>query len=313
MREKEGLLAAKCNLIVDSCCDLPMELVDRPGIYLIKYPYIIEGKQYFDDMFTSITPKEFYDRMRAGEFPTTAQIPLDDIQKAWTAAAESGVPTVYLSFTSGLTGTVDQAWRLMNETKEKYPDAELYLVDTLQACTAEAMLVYEALKQREKGLTAREMVEWAEGASKHLNDQFMVDDLTALKKGGRIPPAAASLAMKLDVKPMLTITLDGKLGLCGMVRGRKKGIKQLLGYFVKRIPEGERDRTIFVGHADCPEDAERLVDMLKKVAPGADIVITNVGPVIGSHVGPGMISIVFFGPDRSNDETLLGRFGKKRA
>ena len=94
--------------------------------------------------------------------------------------------------------------------------------------------------------------------------------------------------MKLDVKPMLTITLDGKLGLCGMVRGRKKGIKQLLGYFVKRIPEGERDRTIFVGHADCPEGAERLVDMLKKgCAPGADIVITNVGPVIGSHVGPG--------------------------
>lgn len=290
-----------------------MAEVDKPGITLIKYPYIIDGEQYFDDMFTSITPHEFYDRMRNGAFPQTAQIPLPVLKDAWEQAAASGVPTVYLSFTSGLTGTVDQAYRLMNEVKAEHPDAELYLFDTKQACTAEAMFVYEAMRQRDKGLTAAEMIEWAEGATTHLNDQFMVDDLTALKKGGRIPPAAATIATKLDVKPMLSIDLDGKLALTGMVRGRKKGIKQLVSYFTKRIPEGERDRTIFVGHADCPEDAERLTDLLHKAAPGADVIVVNVGPVIGSHVGPGMISIVFFGPDRSTDDSLFGRFGKKRA
>lgn len=306
-------MTAKCNLIIDSCCDLPRSVVDKPGIRLIEYPYIVGDEQYFDDLYTLITPKEFYDLMRDGVFPQTAQIPLLAIEKAWADAARSGVPTVYLSFSSGLTGTVDQAWMLMNKVKQDYPDAELYLVDTLTASTAEAALVYAAIKEREKGLSATEMVAWAKAAGPHLNCEFMVDDLTALKKGGRIPPAAATIATKLDVKPMLTINLEGKLALCGAARGRKKGIKQLVAYFTKRIPEGERDRTLFIGHADCPHDAEYLVGLLKKTAPGADVVVTNVGPVIGSHVGPGMISIVFFGPDRSDDDTLFGRFGKKRA
>lgn len=306
-------MTAKCNLIIDSCCDLPLSMVDKPGVYLIKYPYIIDGEQYFDDMFTSITPRQFYDHMRNGSFPQTAQIPQTDLKHVWEQAAESGVPTVYFSFTSGLTGTVDQAYRLMNEVKQEHPDAELYLFDTLQASTAEALFIYEALRQRDKGLTATEMIEWAEGARTHINCQFMVDDLTALKKGGRIPPAAATIATKLDVKPMLTINMEGKLCMTGVARGRKKGMKQLVAYFNKRIPEGERNRTIFVGHADCSEDAEKLGDLLRRTAPDAEIIVVNVGPVIGSHVGPGMISIVFFGPDRSNDDTLFGRFGKKKA
>lgn len=306
-------MAPKCNLIIDSCCDLPMSMVDKPGVRLIEYPYHIDGEEYFDDLFTSVTPEEFYDRMRAGAFPQTSQIPLPTIEDAWAEAAASGIPTVYLSFTSGLTGSVDQIYRIMNETKEKFPEAELYLFDTLQASTAEALLVYEALQQREKGLTAPELLAWAEGARSHLNDMFMVDDLAALNEGGRIPPAAASLGMKLDVKPMLTINLEGGLSLCGMARGRKKGMKQLVSFFTERIPEGERDRTIFIGHADCPENVERFADMLKKVAPGADIVITNVGPVIGSHVGPGMLSLVFFGPERTKNDSLFSRFGKKRS
>ncbi|MGI6591582.1 MAG: DegV family protein [Eggerthellaceae bacterium] len=306
-------MAPKCNLIIDSCCDLPMSMVDKPGVRLIEYPYQIDGEQYYDDLFTSISPHEFYDRMRNGAFPQTSQVPLHEIQDAWTEAAESGVPTLYLSFTSGLTGSVDQIYRIMNETKERYPEAELYLFDTLQASTAEAMLVYEALKQRDKGLTAPELITWAEGARSHLNDMFMVDDLTALKKGGRIPPAAATIGSKLDVKPMLTINLEGSLSLCGMARGRKKAIKQLVGYFTERIPEGERDRTIFIGHADCPDDVERFANMLKKVAPGAEIIVVNVGPVIGSHVGPGMMSLVFFGPERKKSDSIFSRFGKKRS
>ena len=138
----------------------------------------------------------------------------------------------------------------------EHPEAELYLVDTLQASVAEGLLVYEAIQQRDKGLTARELAEWASEARFFVDAEFMVEDLESLRRGGRIPGSVAYAGSKLDVKPLLTIATDGKLSLSGVARGRKKGIKQLVEYYQEtrgqrrsrplrrggpcRLPEGRR-------------------------------------------------------------------------
>ena len=185
------------------------------------------------------------------------------------------------------------------------------MVDTKLASIAEAFLVYEALRQREKGLTADEMVAWAEEARYFVDRQFMVDDLEALRRGGRIPSSVAYAGSKLDVKPLLGIDADGKLALTGVARGRKKGIRALHEYYMKRRSSDAPGQNVVIGNADCPKDAARLKEALEKEAPGLLCLVCNIGPVIGSHVGADMLAVVFWGHDKRENLSVADRIARK--
>lgn len=200
---------------------------------------------------------------------------------------------------------------LLEQIKAENPDLELYLVDTRLASVAEALLVYEALNQREKGLSAKEMVTWAEEARFFVDAQFMVDDLEALRRGGRIPSSVAFAGSKLDVKPLLGIDMEGKLALTGVARGRKKGVKALVDYWSKRRSDAGPVQNVVVGGADCPKDAERLVSLLTKEDESVLVLESSIGPVIGSHVGSGMLAVVFWGPDKRKDLSVADRIASK--
>ncbi|MDO4533060.1 MAG: DegV family protein [Coriobacteriia bacterium] len=293
-------MTTKCNLILDSCCELPPEMLRRDGVFLLNYVYTLDGEVHVDDMFEKQTPHDFYEAMRNGAEPQTSQLPMPILSATFEKAMAADKPAVFLSFSSALTGTLDTARMVYDGLRADNPDGQpVYFYDTKLAATAEGLFVLEALTQWEKGLTAQEMLDWAEQAAPHVNEMFVVDDLTALKRGGRIPPALAVIGSKLDVKPLLDIDVtDGSLHSCGIARGKKKAIKQMVGLFTKLIPEQNRaGRLVLIGNADCPEDAKRLEDLLCKTARDLKIMHMNIGPVIGSHVGPGMLSMVFWGPD----------------
>ncbi len=301
----------QCNLIIDSCCDLPHEVVDREGVYLLKFPYIDGEGEHLDDLFSTRTAHDFYEAMRNGSEPHTAQIPMTALREAFEWAHEQGKPAVYLGFSSGLSGTFDTACLYLEQVKQEIPDLDVRMVDTQVASIAEGFLVYEAMRQRERGLTADEMVAWAEEAHFFVDRQFMVDDLDALRRGGRIPASVAYAGSKLDVKPLLGITADGKLAVTGVARGRKKGIKALYEYYLKRRSSDAPGQNVVIGNADCPKDAERLMNLLSKEDDLLMFLETNIGPVIGSHVGPGMIAIVFWGQDARNDISMADRIANK--
>ena len=301
----------KCNLIIDSCCDLPFEVIDKPGIELLRFPYIMSDGEHLDDLYQTTSAHDFYQAMRDGEEPTTAQVAVPVFQEAFGRAIESGVPTVYLSFTSGLSGSFDVACLVRDQLLAEHPEAELYLVDTLQASVAEGLLVYEAIQQRDKGLTARELAEWASEARFFVDAEFMVEDLESLRRGGRIPGSVAYAGSKLDVKPLLTIATDGKLSLSGVARGRKKGIKQLVEYYQRRVAKEGPGRCVVVAHADCQKDADRLKEMLARLDESILFLECDIGPVIGSHVGPGMIAVVFWGSDRREELSVADRIARK--
>ena len=300
-----------CNLIIDSCCDLPREVVDREGIDIIEFPYVDNEGEHDDDMYRSQTAHDFFESMRHGNEPSTAQIPVTVFQDAFMRAIESGTPTVYLSFTSGLSGSYNTAILVRDQLVSEHPGAKLFVVDTLQASIAEGFLVYEAIRQRDLGLTAEEMAKWAEEARFFIDAEFMVDDLEALRRGGRIPASVALAGSKLDVKPLLNITLDGKLALTGVARGRKKGIKQLAEYYAKRAVDEGGARFAVIGNADCPKDAERLKEALTKADEKILFLESSIGPVIGSHVGPGMLAVVFWGNDRREELSVADRIARK--
>lgn len=301
----------KCNLIIDSCCDLPFEVIDRPGVQLLEFPYIDEKGEHSDDLYRTITPHEFYEGMRAGSQPSTAQVPVTVFHDVFSKAIESGVPTVYLSFTSGLSGSFNTAVMMRDQLIAEHPEAELYVVDTYLASVAEALLVYEALNQRDNGMTARELAAWAEEARYFVDAEFMVDDLESLRRGGRIPSTVAYAGAKLDVKPLLNISIEGKLALTGVARGRKKGIKQLVEYYQRRVAKEGPGRCVVVAHADCQKDADRLKEMLARLDESILFLECDIGPVIGSHVGPGMIAVVFWGSDRREELSVADRIARK--
>lgn len=301
----------KCNLIVDSCCDLPRELIELDGVELLQFPYVMDEQQCTDDMFKTLPAHDFYEKMRKGSECSTAQISIPVFTDAFTRAIESGIPTVYLGFSSGLSGTFDSAALIRDQLVKEHPDAELYVVDTHLASIAEGVLIYEALRQREKGLSAQELVEWANEARFYVNEDFTLDSLEWLRKGGRIPASVAFAGSKLDVKPILDISLDGKLSLSGVARGRKKAIKQLVEFYEKHISELGVGNRVIIGNADCPKDAQRLKDELLKVDKTLLFLDASIGPVIGCHVGPGMLAISFMGKDEREGMSVSDRIAKK--
>ena len=302
---------SQCNLIIDSCCDLPPSLVDREGVSLLRFPFIMNGEVRNDDMFRTQSAHDFYEAMRNGAEPSTSQLSIPVLTEAFEAAVATGVPTVYLSFTSGLSGSYDAALLVRDQVLAAHPDAQLYVVDTMLPSIAEGVLVYEAMRQREKGLSAEELVRWAEEAHYFVNEQFMVDDLKALQRGGRIPATVAVAGSALDVKPLLSVDVEGRLTMSGMARGRKKGVKQLAEFYAKHRAERGLQRYAFIGHADCPKDVERLKDALLKVDSDLVFVECNIGPVIGSHVGPGMVAVSFWGDDKRENMSVADRIARK--
>jgi len=298
-------------LIIDSCCDLPADLVASYKVDLIRFSYLMSDGEYLDDLGVTLSHHDFYDRMRKGEEPTTTQVPIAELTLRFEEALKSGIPTVYLAFTAALSGTYDTASMLAENMLKDYPNGELYVVDTKLPSAAEGLLVMEAVRQLNAGLTAKELVNWAKEARYYVNGFFTMPDLESLRRGGRIPDMAAAAGAKLDIKPILTYDTDGRLIFKSVARGRKKAVKQLLQLYADRQSTNGLN-TVLVCAADTPKEQAALAEQVLRVSKNpVTLWQTQIGTVIGSHVGPDMLAIVFWGPDRRENLSLTDRIAQK--
>jgi DegV family protein with EDD domain len=284
-------------------------LVESYNVEVMPFTYILDDGEHLDDLWTSMSPHEFYERMRKGELTSTSQVPYGTIHETLARAAQSGVPTVFICFSSCLSGTYESIVSVWDNLKGDYPEAELYIVDSKLASAAEGLLVMEAMRQCDRGLTASELAAWVEEARYYVHGFFTLAGLETLRRGGRIPDMAAFAGAKLDIKPILTFDLDGRLAFFGAARGRKKSIKQLLQIFQDRFQEDSL-RTVMVCSADAKKEQQAFAEQLLKLPNELSIWQTSIGPVIGSHVGPDMLAVVFWGADRRESMTLTDRIAK---
>lgn len=299
----------KCNIIIDSCCDLPADLVESFDVEVMPFTFIMDDGEHLDDLWTSMTPHEFYERLRKGEHSSTSQVPHGTVHATLKRAAVSGVPTVFICFSSKLSGTFENIVSTWDEMKGDYPEAEMHIVDSKLASAAEGLLVMEAVRQRTRGLTAAELAAWVEEARYYVHGYFTLAGLETLRRGGRIPDMAAIAGAKLDIRPILSFDLDGNLAFFGAARGRKKSVKQLLQIFHDRFQDSS-SRMVMVAAADTDKERKALAEQLLKAPEKLSIWQTSIGPVIGSHVGPDMIAVVFWGPDRRESMSLTDRIAK---
>ena len=309
-------MAAQCNLIIDSCCDLPLSMLQIEGVDTLNFNYVMSDGDHEDDFYQSITPHEFYERMRNGEHVTTSAVTPGHYLEVFERCAASGVPAVYLSFTRGLSSSVDAARQAADMVRESHPGYEIYVVDNLCPSAAAELLAIEAVRQVGNGLSAAELVGWVEEARYYIQGYFTLDSFDALARGGRIPPAAAQVGGKLDIKPELSYDINGALTLRGMCRGRKKALRAILADFKENYIGTDGVVThmpIGIVDSDAEKDARWLEDQLRKEPGCQDIPIihSSVSPVIGAHVGPGMVAVVFWGKHRRETLSFPDRIARR--
>ena len=288
---------AEYVLFTDSTTDLPVELVQEMQVEVMPLVFTLGGKNYrnYPDN-RELSPKEFYDRLRAGEVSTTSQINQADFLDTFTPVLEQGKDILYLAFSSGLSGTFNSARLAAEELREQFPERTIEVIDTLQASMGEGLAVYYAACLKNEGKSLREVADWFVENRQSICAWFTVDDLMFLKRGGRVSGAAAVAGTLLGIKPVLHVDDDGHLIAMEKVRGRRASLDGLVKHFASSdVPPAEQ--VVFVSHGDCPEDCQYVADRCKELG-AKEVHIGTIGPVIGAHSGPGTVALFFLGSKR---------------
>ena len=290
----------KTLLITDSCSDLPVKYAEDNNIVIMPLSYNFKGKSYQDDFGKSISYKDFYSEVRNGEMPSTSQINPSTFEETFHKYVSQGYSLIYIAFSSALSGTHNSACIARDTILEENPEADISVIDSKCASLGLGLLVYNACERLKSGVSKEELVNWVENNKLKLNHWFTVDDLHHLKRGGRVSSTSAILGTLLDIKPILIVNKEGKLIPVAKVKGRKKSIKTLLEALKERIVDPE-NQVIAISHGDCEEDARFLERLIKESINVKDIIFNYIGPVIGSHSGPGTITVFFFGKEREEN------------
>lgn len=295
MAEKEYVI------ITDSTCDLTPELIEELDIVVIPMEFTMaEGevyKNYPDGRELGF--QAFYDRVRAGAQPKTNQINAATYMEVAAPYLDKGQDVLILAFSSALSGTYQSSVLAVEELREKYPDRQIYTVDTLSASMGEGLLIYHAAKKREEGLSVSELAHWVEENRLRLCHWFTVDDLNHLKRGGRVSSAAALFGTILGIKPVLHVDDAGRLIPREKVRGRRSSLEALAKHMRETIDPAEGEQTIFISHGDCEQDVKYLIDLIRERVPVKEIKVGYIGPVIGAHSGPGTVAVFYLGTTRN--------------
>lgn len=282
-------------ITVNSTVDVPQAWLDERNVPVIKLKYTMDGETYTD--MEGLSSKEFFAKLREGKMSVTSQVNPEEAMEALEPFVKEGKDVLHLGFSSGLSGTYN-SMRIAGEMlEEKYPDAKVIVIDTLCACMGEALLLEKALKKKSEGLTIEEVAQWVEENKLHVCHNVTVDDLNHLHRGGRVSKTTAVIGTLVQIKPIIHMDNEGKLQVIGKERGRKKSLNKIVDLAVKQS-EGWDNDLIMITHGDCIEDAEYVAKLVREKMGIDNILINNIGTVIGSHTGPGVVAVFCMGNER---------------
>lgn len=284
------------DILTDSACDVEPEVLAKWDVGCIQLTFIFSGdeKEYEGN---EIGIKEFYDKMRAGAVAKTSAINVERYKRFFRETLSKGRDVLCLAFSSGLSTTANSARIAAQQLIEEYPDRKIRVVDTLAASAGFGLTVYLAAEQKRAGSDMDEVADYIESIKQNVCHWFTVDDLVYLKRGGRISPAAAFFGNAIGIKPVLHVDSEGHLVKFDKVRGRRSSIMALADKLGERALDKEGG-TVFISHGDCEKDAEELAKILNEKYGVTVDLITNIGPIIGAHSGPGTLALFFLGAER---------------
>lgn len=281
-------------IFTDSACDLSPAALKEWNVDSCSLSFVFDGEdhQYGNhDMPVS----EFYAHMRSGKVAKTSAVNPDTFAKAFKPYLEQGMDILYLGVSGALSTTYASAGIAAADLLEDFPQRKILTVDTLCASAGIALLVYLTAQKKAQSATIEEAAAFAEARKADVCQWFTTDTLTYLKRGGRVSATTAIVGNMLDIRPVLHVAEDGSLGSVKKVRGRKASVQALCDRLVQTA---HKDTPVFISHAVCKADAKKLAELIREKTGLQTTLITNVGPVIGAHAGPGTLALFFLGSER---------------
>ena len=284
------------TMIFDSNGELWYTRAEELGLDYISMPYYINGEEYFYDLGKATNFRKFYDLVRAGNIPKTQALNPEDYKNFLTPYFERGEDILYISFSHKLSGTFQSLDLALRELRERFPDRKCTVFDTNSISLGTGIQVEAAARRNAEGASDEEILAFLSAFTDRVCVYFTVDDLMHLKRGGRCSGLAAVAGTVLGLKPMLSVGADGGLAVLSKISGRKKAIRTLAEKVISELTD--ESYPVYVVDADCPEEGDKLRDLILEKRPGANVVRQIVGPVIGSHCGPGTLGVIFIGDKR---------------
>lgn len=284
-------------ITTDSNSDVLPEFVKANQLTIIPQYYAFGDTVYGDEL--NMAPHDFYETMRNGELPKSMANNPAVIREKFEQILKEGKNILHIAFSSALSGSCGTVIMISNELMEQYPDRKILVFDSLNASLGEGVSVYRAIELQKSGKSMEEVYDILMEERNHVNVSFTVDDLNHLQRGGRVSKTTAVVGSLVNIKPILTVTASGELKADGTVRGRKKSLKTLVTRMEASLDLNSygKDRMVAVIHGDCLEDARSVADMVKSLG-FTNVVINDVSPSIGTHAGPGVVGLVFYGKQK---------------
>ena len=289
-----------------SCCstaDLTHEHFESRDIHYICFHYFLDDKEYPDDLGQSVPFDQFYEAMSKGADTRTAQVSIGEYVDYFTPFLEQGKDIVHVSLSSGLSGTVNAARNAALIVKERFPERNVYVIDSLGASSGYGLLMDGAADKRDEGLSAEELAKWIEENRLKLHHWFFSTDLSFYVKGGRVSKTAAFFGGMLDICPLLNMDNLGRLIPRYKIRTKKKVIKTIVDKMEECARDGlDYDGKCYICNSACYEDARQVADLVEARFPklNGKVEIYDIGTTIGSHTGPGTVALFFWGSERVN-------------
>jgi len=293
----------KFVIITDSCSDLEKDLREKYDIIYVPNTYSYDGKTFDANLdFEGASVKEYYDIMRNGTRIITSQVNATHFRKAFEKAILEGYDILSLSASSALSSSIKASYVVRDELLEKYPDAKIICIDTLRSCSGQGLLCIRASELRSEGKTIEEVSEWIEKNKLTMHQEATTNKLIYLKQAGRISATSAFFGGLLNIKPLIISDIHGKNVAVEKVKGRRASFVRIAERIKERIIDVPYQK-IFIGHADCLEDALEMKEILENTIElsNIDVHITYIGQIIGASVGPGMIGVYYYGVEETFD------------
>lgn len=280
------------RIFTDTSSNLPEGIAKKYGIGVVPFSLYLNGEEVLFNDDGNFDGDEFYKSLTKNSDLKTSLINEQRFIDYFEPVLKNGEDILYIGMSSGISGAFCASLRAVEALKESYADRKIICVDTLAASLGEGLLVLTAQRLKEIGLTAEEVARLVIERRDKICQYFTVDDLAFLKKGGRISGATAIMGTVLQIKPILKGNNEGKIVSDGKARGRTAAIKALADKYAEKVVDA-KNQSIGIAHAGCPEDAQRLADMINKSNPPREIITVCYEPVTGSHVGPGTLALFF--------------------
>ena len=287
-----------------SCCstaDLSREHFEKRGISFICFHFELDGTPYMDDLGKSIPFDEFYQRMTDGADTKTSQINVEEYCEYFEHFLQEGKDILHLTLSSGISGSVNSARIAQGMLREKYPERNIFIVDSLAASSGYGLLMDKLADLRDEGKNIDEVREWAEENKKKLQHWFFSTDLTFYVKGGRVSKTAGFIGNVMNICPLLNVNFEGKLIPRQKVRTKKKVIAEIVDRMEQNAENGlDYDGKCYISNSACEEDAKAVAELVEARFPklNGKVEINSIGTTIGSHTGPGTVALFFWGKER---------------